>query len=178
MGCHFLLQGIFLTQGLNPGLPHCRQMLSCLSHGCENGSQSELIAEDWCFLTVVLEKTLEHPLDCKEVKPVVPKRNQSWIFIGRTDAEAEASVLWSPDVKNWLIRKDPDTGKDWRREEKETTEGETVGWYHQLNVHEFDHALGVGMDREAYCAVDHGVATIWTRLSNWTGLNWTWIYGI
>ena len=95
-----------------------------------------------CFWPVVLEKILESPLDCKEIKPVNPKGNQSWIFIGRTDAEAETTVLWPPDVKNWLIGKDPDTGKDWRQEEKGMTEGETVGWHHWLNGHEFEHTQG------------------------------------
>ena len=90
-----------------------------------------------CFWTVVLEKTLESPLDYKEIQPVYPKGNQSWIFIGRTDAEAETPILWPPDVKNWLIWKDPDAGKDWRREEKGTTEDEMVGWYHRLDGHEF-----------------------------------------
>jgi len=83
--------------------------------------------KNWCFWTVVLEKTLENPLDCKEIQPVHPERNQSWIFIGRTDAEAETLILWPPDVKNLLICKDPDAGKDWRREEKGTTEDEKVG---------------------------------------------------
>ena len=85
--------------------------------------------KNWCFWTVVLEKTLENPLDCKEIQPVNPKGNQSWIFIGRTDAEAETPILWPPDAKNWLIGKDPDAGKDWRREEKGTTEVEMVGWH-------------------------------------------------
>ena len=87
-------------------------------------------------------KTLENPLDCKEIQPVNPKGNQSWIFIGRTDAEAEAPILWPPDVKSWLIWKDPDDEKDWRQEEKGTTEDEIVGWHHQLNGHEFEQALG------------------------------------
>ena len=86
--------------------------------------------KNWCFWTVMLKKTLESPLDCKEIKPVNPKENQSWIFIGRTDAEAGAPILWSPDAKSWLIRKDPDAGKDWRQEEKGTTEDEMVGWHH------------------------------------------------
>ena len=86
-----------------------------------------------CFWTVRLEKTLESPLDCKEIKPVNSKGNQSWIIIGRTDAEAEALILWPSDVKNWLIGKDPDTGKDWRWEEKGTTEDEMVGWHHWLD---------------------------------------------
>ena len=90
-------------------------------------------SKNWCFCTVVLEKTLESPLDCKEIKPVHPKGNQSWIFIGRTDVEAETPILWPPDVKSWLIGKDPDARKDWRREEKGTTEDEMVGWHHWLN---------------------------------------------
>ena len=92
--------------------------------------------KNWCFWTVELEKTLESPLDCKEIQPVHPEGNQSWIFIGRTDAETP--ILWPPDAKNWLIWKDPDAGKDWRQEEKGTTEGETVGWHHRLNGHEFE----------------------------------------
>ena len=94
--------------------------------------------KNWCFWTVVLEKTLKSPLDCKEIQPVNPKENQSWIFIGRTDAEAETLILWPSDAKNWLIRKDPDAGKDWRQEEKGTTEDEMVGWHHRLNGHEFE----------------------------------------
>ena len=100
--------------------------------------------KDWYFWAVVLEKTLESPLDCKETKPVNPKGNQSWMFIGRTDAEAEASILWPPDAKSQFIRKDSDTGKDWRREEKGMTEDEMVGWHHQLHEHEFEQALGDG----------------------------------
>ena len=94
--------------------------------------------KNWCFWSVVLEKTLESPLDCKDIQPVHPKGNQSWIFIGRTDAEAETPVLWPPDVKNWLIGKDPDAGKDWRQEEKGMTEDEMVGWHHRLSGHEFE----------------------------------------
>ena len=90
-----------------------------------------------CFWTVVLEKTLESPLDCKEIQPVHPKGDQSWVFIGRTDVEAETPILWPPDVKIWLIWKDPDAGKDWGQEEKGTTEDEMVGWHNQLNGHEF-----------------------------------------
>ena len=93
-------------------------------------------------IDVVLEKTLESPLDCKEIKPVNP-RDQPWIFIGRTDAEAETPILWLSDVKNWLIAKDPDAGKDWRQEEKGTIEDEMVGWHHWLNGHEFEQALRV-----------------------------------
>ena len=94
--------------------------------------------KNWCFWTVVLEKTLESPLDCKEIQPVHPKGNQSWIFIGRTDVEAETLTLWPPDAKNWLTWKAPDAGKVWRREEKGTTEDEMVGWHHRLNGHEFE----------------------------------------
>ena len=93
--------------------------------------------KNWCFWTVVLEKTLESPLDCKEIQPVHPKINQSWIFIGRTDAEAEAPILWPPDAKNWLIWKDPDARKGWSQEEKGTKEDEMVRWHHRLNGHEF-----------------------------------------
>ena len=100
--------------------------------------------KNWCFWTVVLGKTLESPLDCKEIQPVHPKGNQSWIFIGRADVEAETPTLWPPDVKNWLIRRDPDAGKDWRQEEKGMTEDEMVGWHHWLNGHEFEQAPGVG----------------------------------
>ena len=94
--------------------------------------------KNWCFWTVVLEETLESPLDCGEIKPVNPKGNQSWIFISRTDAEAETLILWPPDTKNWLIWKDPDAGKDWRWEEKGMTEDEMVRWHHWLNGHEFE----------------------------------------
>ena len=93
---------------------------------------------NWCFWTVVLEKTLENTLDRKEIKSIDPKGNHSWIFIGRTDAEAETPVLWPPDAKNWLIWKDPDAGKDWRQEEKGMTEDEMVGWHHWLIGHEFE----------------------------------------
>jgi len=105
--------------------------------------------ENWalknrCFWTVVLEKTLESPLDCKESQPVHPKGDQSWVFIGRTRIEAETPILWPRDAKNWLIWKDPDAGKDWGQEEKGTTEDEMIGWHHRLYGHEFEQALGVG----------------------------------
>ena len=106
-------------------------------YGCENWDYKESWApKNWWFWTVVLEKTLESPLDCKEIQPVHPNGNQSWIFIGRTDAEAETPILWPPDAKNWLIWKDPDAGKDWRQE-KGTTEDEMVGRHHQLKGHKF-----------------------------------------
>ena len=102
--------------------------------------------KNWCFWTVVLEKTLESALDCKEIKSVNCKGSQSWIFIGNTDAEAEAEapILWPPDAKSWLTGKDPDAGRDWGQEEKGTTEDEMAGWRHRLNGHEFEQAPGVG----------------------------------
>ena len=123
--------------------------------------------KNWCFQTVVPEKTRESPLDCKEIKLVSPKGNQPWLVIGRTDAEAEAPLLWPSDAKNWLLWKDPDTGKDWRQE-KGMTEGEMIGWHRQLYGHEFEQATGVVMDRKAWHAEVHGVAKSWTRLSDWT----------
>ena len=119
---------------------------------------------NWCFRTVVLEKILESPLDCTEIKWVNPKGTQSWIFIGRTAPEAEAPIPWPLDAKSWHIRKDPDAGKDWRREEKGMTEHKMVGWHHWLNGHEFEQALG---DGEAWSAAVHRVAQSWTQLSNW-----------
>ena len=107
-------------------------------------SKESWVPKNWYFWIVVLEKTLESPLDCKEIQLVHPKGNQSWIFIGKTGAEAQTPILWPPDAKNWLIWKDPDAGKDWRREEKRMTEDEMVEWHHQLNGHEFEHAPGVG----------------------------------
>ena len=98
--------------------------------------------KNWCFWIVVLEKTLETPLDFQEIKAVNPKGNQPWIFIGRTDAEAEAPGLWPPDAKSWLIGKDPKAGKDWGKEDKGATEDEMVGWHHQLNGQEFEQTLG------------------------------------
>ena len=95
------------------------------------------VLKNWCFWTVVLEKTLESPLDCKEIQPVHPKGGQSWVFIGRIDVEAETPILRPPDVKNWLTGKDPDAGKDWGQKEKGTTEDEMVGWHHRLNGHGF-----------------------------------------
>ena len=100
------------------------------------------VPNNWCFWTMVLDETLESPVDYKEIKPVNPKGSQSWIFLGRTDAEAEAPILGSLYVKSWLIGKDPDAGKDWRQKEKGTTEGEMVAWYHRLNGHEFQQTLG------------------------------------
>ena len=136
----------------------------------ELGYKESWTLKNWCFWTVVLEKTLERPLDCKEIQPVNPKGNQSWIFIERTDAEAETPVLWPPDAKNWLTGKDPDAGNDWRQEEKGTTEDEMVGWHHQLDGLEFEQALGVGDGQGSLASAVHGVTKYWTWPSNWTEL--------
>ena len=126
--------------------------------------------ENWCFWIVVLEKTLESPLDCKEIQPVHSKGNQSWIFIGRTDAKAETPKLWPPDVKNWLTEKDPDAGKGWRQEEKRVTEDEMVEWHHRLHGHEFERALGVcdGQGSLACCS-----PWVCKELDTTEWLNWT-----
>ena len=127
------------------------------------------VPKNWCFWTVVLEKTLESPLDIKEIKPINPKGNQSWIFIGRTDAEAETPILWPPDVKNWLLIKDPDAGKDWRQEEKGMTEDEMTGWHHQLDGREFEQARGVGDGQGGleYCSPCSGKESETTEQLNW-----------
>ena len=109
-------------------------------------------------------------LDCKEIQPVHPKGDQSWVFIGRTHAEAETPILWPPHTKSWLIGKDPDAGRDWGQEEKGTTEDEMAGWLHRLNAHEFGWTPGVGVDREAWRAAIHGVTKSRTQLSDWTEL--------
>ena len=124
--------------------------------------------KNWCFWTVVLEKTLESALDSKEIKPVNPKGNQQWIFTGRTDAEAEAPVLWPPDSKSWLVGKDLDAGKDWGQEEKGVTEDELVGWHHQLHGHECKQTLGdsEGQGSLVCCSPwDHKSPT-WLRLND------------
>ena len=122
---------------------------------------------------MVLEKTLESPLDCKEIRPVNPKGNQLWLFIERSDAEAEVPIntlaAWCEE-QSWLFGKDPDAGKDWRQEEKGMTEVEMIGWHHRVNGHEFEWTRELVMDREAWHAEIHGVAKSRTRLSNWTEL--------
>ena len=111
-------------------------LFSVVTYGCESWTTKKAeCRKNWCFWTVVLENTLESPLDCKETQPVHPKGDQSWVFTGRTDVEAETPILWPLHAKNWLIWKDPDARKDWGQEEKGTTEDEIVGWHHQLNGH-------------------------------------------
>ena len=127
------------------------------------------VPKNWCFWTVVLEQILESPLDSKEIQSVDPKGNQSWIFIGRTDADAEAPILWPLNAKNWLIGKDSDAGKDWRQEEKGSTDDEMVGWHHWLDGHEFEQAPGVG-DGQGSCVLQ-SMGSQRVRLSDWT--DWT-----
>jgi len=109
-----------------------------VTYRCENWTEESWASKNWCFWTVVLEKTLENPMEFKEIQPVNPKGNQCWIFIGRTDVEAETPIHWPPDGKNWFTGKDPDAGKDWRWKLKGMTEDEMVGWHHQLDGHEFE----------------------------------------
>ena len=132
--------------------------------------------KNWCFWTVVLEKTLESPLDYKEIKPVNPKGNQSWIFIGRTDAKAETPIHWPSDAKNWHIGKDPDAGKDWRWEEKEMTEDEMVRWHHWLDGHEFEQALVVcdGQGSLVCCSSWDCKEPDMTGQLNWTECDYLW----
>ena len=128
--------------------------------------------KNWCFWTMVLEKTPESPLDSKEIQPVHPKGNQSWIFIGRTDAEAEIPILWPPDAKSWLLGQYPDAGKDWSQEKMGTTEDEMVGWHHRLNGHESEQAQGVGDGQGSLvCCSPWGCK----ELDTTEQLNWTYI---
>ena len=129
--------------------------------------------KNWCFWTVVLEKTLESPLDCKEIQPVHPKVDQSWVFIGRNDAKAETPVLWPLHAKSWLIGKASDSGRDWRQEEKRTTEDEMAGWHHRLNGHEFGWTPGVGDEQGGLACCDswRRKESDTTERLNWTELN-------
>ena len=128
--------------------------------------------KNWCFWIVVLEKTLESPLDCKEIQPVHPKGDQSWVFIGRTDVEAETTIFWPPEAKSWLIWKDPDAGENWGQKEKGTTEDEMVGWHHRLNGHGFGWTPGVGDGQGglACCSPWGHRESDTTEWLNWTAL--------
>ena len=130
--------------------------------------------KNWCFWTVVLEKTLERPLDCREIQPVHPKGDQTWVFIRRTH-EVETPILRPPGGKNWCLGKDPDAGKDWGQEEKRTTESEMAGWHHWLNGHEFEQALGVGDGQGSLvcCSPWGHRESDTTEQLNWTDLNWS-----
>ena len=134
--------------------------------------------KNWCFWTVVLENTLESPLDCKDIQPVHPKGDQSWVFIGRTDAEVETSILWPPHAKSWLIRKDPDAGRDWEQEEKGMTKDEMVGSHHRLDGHEFEWTPGVCDGQGGLACCDSlGCKELHTNeWLNWTELNWIPIF--
>jgi len=130
--------------------------------------------KNWCFWTVVLEKTLESPLDCKKIQLVNPKGDQSWVFIGRMNIEAETPILWPPDAKSWLIWKDPDAGKYWGQEENGMTEDEMVGWHHWLNEHEFGWTLGAGDGQGdlVCCSSWRHKESDTTEQLNWSELNW------
>ena len=133
------------------------------------------VPKNWCFWSVVLEKALESPLDCREIQPFHPKGNQSWVFIGRTDAEAETPIIWPPDAKSWLIGKHPDAGNDWGWEAKQTTEDEMVGWHHRLNGHGFESTPGVGQGGLACCGPWGHKELDMTEQLNWTELMCNWI---
>ena len=161
----------------------CQQSPSSQGYGfsCGHVWMWELDCEEsWvlnncCFWTVVLEKTPESPLDCKEIQPVHSKGDQSWAFFGRNDAEAETSVLWPPHAKNWLIGKDPDAGRGWGQEEKGTTEDEMAEWHHRLNGRESEWTLGVGDGQGGLACCDswgRRVGHDWAAELNWTELNW------
>ena len=145
--------------------------MNCWDNNCLNCWRIDVLEKTLFFF---LEKTLESPLDCKEIQPVNPKGNRSWIFIGRTDAEAETPILCPPDAKNWLLGKDPDPGKDWRWA-KGTTEDEMVGWHHWLNGHEFEQALGVGdgLGSLVCCSPWGRKESDTTEQLNWTEWNTT-----
>ena len=140
-------------------------MYGCESWDCEESSAPK----NWCFWTVVLEKTLESPLDCKEIQPVHPKGDQSWVFFGRTDVEAETLILWPPHAKSWLVGKDPDAGRDWGQE-KGTTEDEMAGWHHRVYGQEFEWTPGVGDGRGGLecCSPWGRKVSDTTERPNWT----------
>ena len=133
---------------------------------CEEG----WVPKNWCFWTVVLEKTLESPFDCKEIQPVHSEGDQPWDFFGRNDAKAETPVLWPPDAKSWLIGKDSDAGRDWGQEEKGTTEDEMAGWHHWLDGHESEWTPGVGRPGLLRFMGSQRVGHDWATELNWTQL--------
>ena len=137
-------------------------------HGCELDCEESWAPKNWCFWTVVLERTLESPLDCKEIQSVHSKGDQSWVLFGRTDAEAETPILWPPAAKNWLTGKDPDSGKDWRHVEKRMTEDEMVGWHHRLSGREFECTPGVGDGQRQWTP-----GVLWFMGSHRVGHDWS-----
>ena len=147
-------------------------MYGCESWTIKNAEHGKIDAfELWCW-----RRLLRVPWTTRRSNQSILKGNQSWIFIGKTDAEAEVPILWPCDAKNWPLRKDPDAGKEWRQEERGTTEDEMVGWYHWLDGHEFEQVPGLVTDREAWCAAVHGASKSRTWLSDWTELNENVIY--
>ena len=147
-----------------------------IMYGCELDCEEIWAPKNWHFWTVVLEKTLECPLDCKEIQPIHSKGDQPWVFFGRNDAKTETPILWPPHAKSWLIGKDSDAGRDWGQEEKGTTVDEMAGWHHRLDGRESEWTPGVGDGQGGRCAAIHGVAKSRTRLSDWTELNWTELF--
>ena len=170
-GFPFASPGDLINPGVKPTLLHWQKYSLPLSH-------EELLPsapKNWCFWTSVLKKTLESPLDCKEIQPVHSKEDQSWVFFGRNDGKAETPVLWPPHAKSWLIAKDSDAGRDWGQEEKWMTEDEMAGWHHWLDGHEFEWTLGVSDRQGGLACCNSWVTKSRTRLSNWTVLNWNQI---
>ena len=142
-------------------------------YGCELDWEESWAPKNWCFWTLVLEKTLESPLDYKEIQPVHSEGDQPWDFFGRNYVKAETPVLWPPHAKSWLIRKDSDTGRNWGQEEKGMTEDEMAGWPHWLKGHESERTPGVGDGQGGLACCNSRSSQSWTRLSDWTELNWT-----
>ena len=134
--------------------------------------------KNWCFWTVVLEKTLESPLDCKEIQPVHSEGDQSWVFFGRTDAKAETLILWQPHEKSWVIGKDPDAGRDWGQEEKGSREDEMAGWHHRLDGHELEWTQVVGEGQGGLACCDSQGRKSRTRLSDWNWIELNWIFNL